>query len=248
MQIKINFLYVLLFLSSSIVRGTPLVNVAQANSISLQSGGGKFLAAGSVTINGIQQYMIARYTSFGTVDISFGNYGYVSTPMGATSFAQGLAIVSEDMPIAVGLGCLTAQNEFALARYNSNGSLDTTFNATGVVNQSIGAGACAYNIVVDTSGRYVIAGVSIINDAPIITVVRYNSNGSIDSSFGNNGVAIKRIFGSAAAYDVGLQSFGAIVTAGFAVDSGARVFALARFTTDGVLDTTLAVLERASLV
>ena len=237
MQKKMRFLSILLIAGSSLMRATPGISVPQAQAIGIQSNG-KILAAGSVTLNGIPQNMIARYTPFGTIDLSYGNYGYVATPIGTNSFANGLAVLSNNQPVVVGLGQLVPGAEFTIARYSTNGMLDATFNATGIATKLIGTGACAYNVVVNSSGKYIVAGVSIISGAPIVTVVRYNSDGTIDSSFGSGGIATKRIFSSAGAYDVALQSTGKIVTSGFTVNSGTREFGLVRFNTDGSLDTT----------
>ena len=102
---------------------------------------------GTIIEDGVNQCMTARYTAFGTIDLSYGNYGYVATPIGTTSAANGLAILSNNQPVVVGLAQLAPGDEFAIARYNTNGTLDTTFNNTGIATKSIGAGACAYNII-----------------------------------------------------------------------------------------------------
>lgn len=233
----LQFLFVLLLLNNIFLDATLGVSNAQAQIIGIQNNG-EFLVAGSVTINGIPQYMIARYTAFGTIDLSYGNYGYAATPIGSISAANGLAILSNNQPVVVGFAQLAPGDEFAIARYNADGTLDTTFNNTGIVTTSIGAGACAYNVIEDSFGRYIIAGVSIIGGAPIVTVARYNADGTLDFTFGNNGIAMKRIFASAGAYDVGLQSTGKIITAGFTINSGKRELGLVRFNTNGAVDTT----------
>lgn len=238
MKINMRSLYFIFFLSSSsFVHATPDVSYAQAQAVGIQSNG-KLLAAGYVTLNGLPQYMIARYTPFGTIDLTYGDYGYVATPIGTNSAANGLAVLSNNQPVVVGLAQLVPGSEFVIARYNHDGTLDTTFNTTGIATKLIGTGAVAYNVVVDASGKYIIVGVSIIGGAPIVTVARYNTDGTIDSTFGSSGIATKRIFSSAGAYDVALQSSGKIVTAGFTVNSGMREFALIRFNTDGSVDTT----------
>lgn len=233
----LQFLSALLVFNNIFLEATLGVSNAQAQIIGIQNNG-EFLVAGSVTINGIPQYMLARYTAFGTIDLSYGNYGYVATPIGTNSAANGLAILSNNQPVVVGLAQLAPGDEFAIARYNVDGTLDATFNNTGIVTTSIGAGACAYNIIEDSIGRYIIAGVSVIGGAPIVTVARYNVNGIIDFTFGNNGIAIKRIFASSGAYALGLQSTGKIITAGFTINSGKREFALVRFNTNGSVDAT----------
>lgn len=237
-QLKGDYLVAfLLLLSPRFMQATLGVSASIANAGGIQNEG-SIIAGGSVTLHGLSQFMIARYTPFGSIDTTYGYNGYVATPIGSSAVANALVAQSNGQVIVAGLADLAVGNTFALARYDQQGVLDSSFNSTGMVTKSIGTGACANSLVIDRSGKYVVAGVSVIDGAPIITVVRYHSNGSIDSHFGNNGVAIKRIYGSAGAHDVGLQSFGNIVTAGFAINSGTREFALARFTTNGSLDTT----------
>ena len=191
--------------------------------------------------NGVTQFMLARYSPFGTVDTRYGHAGYSLTPLKNRSIAHALALLDNDQPIAAGFEESGAITGFAAAWYTDNGTLDTTFNATGIVMRSIGAGAVCYGVAVDGNSKYVLGGLSIIDNAPIITLARYNSNGTVDTTFGNNGVALKRIFGNAGAYDIGLQSSGKIVAAGFAITaSGQREFGLARFNVDGSVDTAFA--------
>ena len=236
--IKWRYILLLCFFQMGVsANATPNIQSSGANAVSIQKNG-TIVAAGYVMLNGINQLMVAQITPFGTIDTIFGNNGYVATPIGSLANATAIKIISNDQPVIAGLGQVSSGTAFALARYNWNGTLDTTFNDNGIVTQFIGSGACAYGITVDSSNRYVVAGTSIINNAPIITVVRYNTNGTLDTSFGNNGVAIKRIFGNAGAYDVALQNSGKIIAAGYTVNSGTREFGLVRFNTDGAVDTT----------
>jgi uncharacterized delta-60 repeat protein len=231
-----HLLALFLLLNTEFAQATLDVSASNANGVGIRSNG-SIIAVGSITVNGLPQLLLARYTQFGMIDTTYGYNGYVATPIGTNAIANGLVIQNNQVVIA-GFAQPPAGATFAIARYNHDGTLDDTFNATGIVTKLIGTGADAYNIVVDSSGKYIIAGVSIISGAPIVTVVRYNTDGTIDTSFGSSGIATKRIFSSAGAYDVALQSSGKIVTAGFTVNAGIREFALMRFNTDGSLDTT----------
>lgn len=218
------------------IMATLGVTNAQGNAVQLQNDN-KIIVAGTVTVNNLQQLMLARYTPFGTIDTAYGYNGYVATPLGTDAIINALTMNSGQAVVA-GLAQLSAGTTFALAQYNKNGDLDLAFNGSGIVTQYIGTGACAHAIMVDSSNRYVAAGTSIIGGAPIVTVVRYKADGTLDASFGESGIATKRIFGNAGAYDFAFQNTGKIITVGYTVNAGTREFGLVRFNTDGSLDTT----------
>jgi uncharacterized delta-60 repeat protein len=139
-----------------------------------------------------------------------------------------------------------------ISRYNSNGSIDTTFGAAG----QAASVAAASAIAVQSNGKIVVAGSIIAKLAAPPTgssagfgLVRYNANGSIDTTFGTRGVAIT-IFSGAPATEplaLALQSNGDILAGGVAGQMPANAsssapapssFALARYLNTGQLDTT----------
>src|SRR5262245_39833889 len=148
---------------------------------------------------------------------------------------------------------------FGLSRYNSDGSLDTTFGNAGLVDTDIsaaGLGAEARDVAIDNLGRIIVAGISyplpkspccflILN--PDFLVARYNSDGSLDTTFGNGGVVTTDIRGDGS-YDqtraVAVDSLGRIVVAGHTStfvppDTWYPPrMALARYSSDGSLDPT----------
>jgi uncharacterized delta-60 repeat protein len=130
-----------------------------------------------------------------------------------------------------------------LARYNSDGSLDTSFGTAGLVTTSFsGTDATASNLVVKSDGRLVVTGTygSAVGTERF-ALARYNSDGSLDSSFGNAGLVITAFPGSDAFGAIGaLQADGRIVVAGtnYNFTSTEYRFALARYNSDGSLDTS----------
>ena len=127
-----------------------------------------------------------------------------------------------------------------MARFNSNGSADTSFDTDGRVTTTLGTNpAIAQDVAIQTDGKIVVAGTS---DAGF-TVVRYNANGSLDTTFDTDGIVTTNLSSSGVGgqnYDVVLQTDGDIVTAGRAPDPVFPfvVNAIARYLTDGSLDTT----------
>ena len=105
--------------------------------------------------------------------------------------------------------------QFALARYNSDGSLDTTLDGDGIVTNPImgGRGARAYDVVAQPDGKFVVAGVGSLQTTNFVAA-RFNVNGSLDTTFSDDGIFGTYFNGSGGAYCVALQSDGKIVIGG----------------------------------
>ena len=215
---------------------------SSANALALQSDD-KIIVAGSARHSQSSlgsDFVLARYNPDGSLDTSFGGDGTVTTHLGDMSdgsdHAGGVAIQSADGKIiAVG----AAQNgsshaDFALARYNPDGSLDTSFDGDGKVttdfsnNQSEGA----VGIALQPDGRIVAAG-TMLSTFTSFAVARYNADGSVDTSFGIGGWVVTGSRDVAAA--VALQQDGKIVVVGWS-DRNFFEFVLVRYSPDGSLD------------
>ena len=130
-------------------------------------------------------------------------------------------------------------HQFALARYNANGSLDSTFGNAGKVVTFIGAGdAFATALVIQSNGRIVLAGYSETTQDHDFTLAGYASNGTLDSTFGNGGLMTTDFSGASddIPYAMALQSDGKLVVVGQTGDYPELDFALVRYNVDGQLD------------
>jgi uncharacterized delta-60 repeat protein len=211
----------------------------QANAVAIQADG-KILAAGAAAVSG-SDLAVARYNADGSLDLSFDGDGMLTTDYGfGSSVAQDLAIQSDGKIVAAGFGAATGY-DFFLTRYNTNGSPDTTFDGDGKVTfPGLGSNDNRANsVVIQGDGKIVAAGcTSCFSSASDFALVRYNSNGSLDASFDGEGNA-KTDFaaGDDQAYALAILGDGRLVTAGGATVSGGVDFALARYQTDGSLDT-----------
>jgi uncharacterized delta-60 repeat protein len=163
-------------------------------------------------------FALARYNLNGTLDTTFGQGGMVTTvtPYGAEA---AVVTVQGDAKILLGGTESTATNsQFAVARYNTDGSLDTTFNATGlqpgIATLGSGQGESANAMVLQPwNGKIIVAGSGNGNT----TLARFNADGTVDTSFGINGEVVTALsVGSSTANGMVLQSDGKIVTAGYA--------------------------------
>jgi len=188
----------------------------------------------------------------GELDPSFGIGGQVATDFGRSAENANAVAVQADGKLVVAGSTLPKNDldgqDFALARYNSNGSLDRTFGARGKAKTDFpGLEAVISAIAIQPDGKIVVAGgafplLVFLGD---LTVARYNSNGSLDSSFGRGGIVTLE-FGDQGSYGfaLALQADGKIVVAGthfvdFSTDDSSNTdFALARLNNDGALDPT----------
>lgn len=163
----------------------------------------------------------------GDLDPTFGNGGIVIGGVPYTlANAEGMALQADGKIVVVG-----DTYDFRVARYNPNGSLDTSFGGGGVV-VTPGIGS-AYSVAIQADGKIVVAGGG-------IAVVRYNPNGSLDTTFNGTGIVSTQINnGSSHARSVAIQSDGKIVVAGDnSTGPFTLAFALVRYNTNGSLDTS----------
>ncbi|HQX52094.1 MAG TPA: proprotein convertase P-domain-containing protein, partial [Planctomycetaceae bacterium] len=123
-----------------------------------------------------------------------------------------------------------------IARYNANGSLDQSFGTNGRIATSILRGA--NDVHVFSNGSMLVAGRAFNGNDNDIAILKLTSGGDVDESFGNRGLAVADYFGfDDEGLSIAIQADGRILVAGFAHDGGDRDFAVARFNTDGTLDT-----------
>jgi uncharacterized delta-60 repeat protein len=194
-------------------------------------GDNSIIAVGSVSINSNPDYAIAKYNSSGVLDNGFGFSGIVSTPIGTgDDFAYSLAVQSDGKLILAGYTKVGSVNNFSLARYNPNGTLDNTFDTDGKVITSIGtASANCYAVSYIHDFGIVAVGYAKNGANEDFTLAKYTMNGSLDNSFGTNGIVFTDFAaGIDFGYAMDVQPDGKIVVAGFATTSDLDL-ALARY-------------------
>ena len=172
----------------------------------------------------------------GDLDLSFGVGGKVVTPIGNfNDEIRAIAIQPDGKIIAAGSRIGTI-SDFTLVRYNTNGSLDTTFGTGGIVITQVSGGSSGANsLVIQTDGK-IVAGGYRTGAFRLFVLIRYNTDGSLDPSFGKGGIVTTQLGSNlnGALSAINLQPDGKIVAVG-----GTFVdFALARYNTDGSLDTS----------
>ncbi|HXA30818.1 MAG TPA: hypothetical protein VNV87_01065, partial [Acidimicrobiales bacterium] len=184
----------------------------------------------------------------GALDPSFGTGGLVTTTVtaGATDVVNGVATQSDGKIVAAGYDQPSGGvQRFALARYNTDGTLDSSFGTGGKVTTTIAAangnGDAALAVAIQGNGKIVVGGyTSTISGGSAtedMALVRYNADGTLDTSFGTSGITTV-VAGSNAFTNqinaLAIDSFGRIVVAG-QYDNG---WVVGRFSTSGTLDTS----------
>ncbi len=194
---------------------------------------------------GDDNFAIVRYNGDGSLDTTFDGDGKVTTDfVGYNDIAYDVTVQNNGKIIVVGNTNTGRWNDFALARYNSDGSLDTTFSDDGKVIIDLGYSDAGRSVTMQSDGKILIAG-SIDSGGYNydFVLMRYNSNGSLDTTFSDDGIVSTNFISIDFGYSVTMQNDGKIIMVGYA-DSDDTIadtsydFALARYNSDGSLDTT----------
>jgi uncharacterized delta-60 repeat protein len=215
---------------------------------------GKIVVAGySYNASGNDDLVVWRFNSNGSLDTTFDSDGYVThhNAAGGNGYDRGFSSeIQSDGKIVVAGASANSSGDWDLAiwRFNSNGSLDTTFDSDGYVTHHNAAGGnsndLGYSVQIQSDGKYVVAGSSRNASAnEDLAVWRFNSNGSLDTTFDSDGYATHDSAAGGSNADEGhslqIQSDGKIIMAGNSQNiSGNSDLAIWRYNSNGSLDTT----------
>lgn len=201
---------------------------------------GKIVAGGYATIGGTVVFALARYNSDGSLDTSFATNGYNLTTPASSDAINSVVLLPNGKILVGGYATVSGNNRFALARYNSNGALDTSFATNGFNITTPGTSDSIDDIILLPNGKIVAGGYATISGNAVFTVARYNADGSLDTSFATNGFNTV----TPGTYDgigpIAIQSDGKILAGGYAQLGAIYAFALARYNSNGSLDTSFA--------
>jgi uncharacterized delta-60 repeat protein len=180
----------------------------------------------------------------GDLDPTFGTAGTVKTAVGAPCAASALALQPDGAVVAAGKGRTSDaayDDDFALVRYAADGTLDGTFGSGGVVVTPLGTSVDGYDqafgLVLQPDGNLVAAGYGSDRMNDYFQLIRYNADGSLDSTFGSGGVVKTPVDAFSEAHALIRLPDGDLVAAGMSHHgSTPPKFALARYNPDGSLD------------
>lgn len=208
---------------------------------------GKILVTG-FTITGTNNFILARFNADGSPDAGFGNGGKVRTDLpGSYEKSYSVEVQSTGKVIQAGwvtMGSLNDDMDFALVRYKTDGSMDTSFGDGGkrIVNLAKGSDDYPMTVLVLENDALLAIGYSVISTSTwsdgYISMARFDAEGNLDTSFGIAGIVQTKLGGmSAAGLSAALQPDGKILVGGNTNVSPSH-FIIARFTEDGRLDST----------
>jgi uncharacterized delta-60 repeat protein len=214
-----------------------------AYTVAIQSDG-KILVGGDSIGDGA----LVRCNIDGSLDTTFGNGGKVLIPVNGNNsiYIYALAVQPDGRILAAGSANFTlASGDFALYRFNANGSLDPSFGASGAVYTDFyGGNDIAVAAAIQPDGRIIVVGQARSNSSNDIdfAIARYNADGSLDPMFGTDGLVTTAFLDSNFPYASNVSYAGsvALLSGGRILVGGATTpaFALARYNSDGGLDTT----------
>ena len=187
----------------------------------IQDASGRVLVTGSINLPG--DMVLARFTASGALDTTFaGGVGYAAHNNAAggngLDIGYDLAIDGSGKIVVVGASTGSTQLDMAVWRYNSDGTIDTTFGTGGVFTSAGAAGGttddAAYGIAFDGAGRILVCGKSADSgNQAKMTVWRLNSNGTLDTTFGTTGYVV---YGTTASgNDIAIDQTGKIIVGGY---------------------------------
>jgi uncharacterized delta-60 repeat protein len=214
-----------------------------ASALVIQPDGKIILGGTTENAGAYNSIALTRYNTDGTLDNTFGNAGLVITVAGAAngSSISSIALQPNGKILAFGnVNDVSVNDDFIVVRYKPTGAVDKSFGTSGITTTDLGSAAdYAASIMTLPNGKILVGGstnnLSITNQD--FALVRYNSNGIIDNSFGNGGI-VKSDLGSTTErpYSMLLQADGKILMGGIYYTGNDGDFVLARYTTSGALD------------
>jgi len=190
-------------------------------------------AVAAVSPSSQEDFVVAKLNADGTLDNSFGVSGVAATDIGGNKadVATGLMIQPDGKIVLVGGTGPSATADFAIVRYNVNGTLDTGFNLTGKTSTNFGAGDQANAVTLGSGNTIVVAG----RTGQDVALARYSSAGALDTSFNVTGKVTSDLSagGADSATGIAVDGSGNYLVGGVSNSN----FVLARYSSAGALDT-----------
>lgn len=175
----------------------------------------------------------------GALDPSFNGGGIVTTDVGPGNDRSFSVIQQLDAKLVVcGQSFNGGNTDFAVTRYNPDGSLDPSFGLGGIITTPVGANESGQQAILQPDGKILVTGFTTLATQDF-AIIRYHPNGNLDASFGAGGITTVPVgTGNDAAFSVAIQPDGKVVIAGGTTGPTTGDFAVIRLDSSGVLDPT----------
>ncbi len=219
------------FGTNGIVVETPSLFNDDVRAITVQDDG-KFLIGGYIQNSFTSwDFGLIRFNDDGTKDLTFGNNGTVITPIENQSEGNALAIQNDGKIVM----CGASDWHINLARYSASGAIDNSLGQNGTIITDISGyySELCTAIDIQNDGKILLAGYAQhnSNDNSYIVLLRYNVDGTLDNSFGTNGIVVGT---EGESYDMTVQDDGKIILCGTSNSN----LALWRYNADGSVDNS----------
>lgn len=208
---------------------------------------GRLVVAGYIFNGSNNDFTAIRLFPDGTVDTSFGSNGQVTTDLnGLDDKAYSVTLDTLGRVLVAGETTTGAEGvNFGLVRYNTDGGLDTKFNTTGIVSTDFGGTLddVGRSVAINSQNQIIIAGYRDAGSSDVdFALSRYMSNGLLDTKFASAGLATTPIIASQNDYIHGIyfRTNNGFMVVGYTGAGSGADFAIARYGSNGILDSTFA--------
>lgn len=211
----------------------------EANSVAIQKDDKIVVAGYSISpATNNEEITLVRFTENGYIDKSFGNKGLIVTEISSEKdVGESVVIQNDGKIVVVGTTDHKPTTDIVLIRYNENGSIDYSFGIGGIVITDINSGFdIGKSITVQSDGKLIVSGFTHVGNKFFMTLLRYDSYGDLDPTFGNSGIVITDINGRRGKMDLALQNDGKIILVGPSEVENSHHFTILRFNNNGSLD------------
>jgi uncharacterized delta-60 repeat protein len=202
------------------------ISNAQIADIKQQSDG-KIIVCGTYSNDGRLSSFVIRYTSEGLIDDTFGNKGIMTKTVGYHTGALGCDIQSDDKIIVCGFSIIDSR-QVIVFRLNDDGSEDFSYGTKGFAATAVGKSAQAESVIIDSKNKVIVTG----SADNMFLVLRYNSDGTLDQTFGKQGIIATSVGNFNGGFGVTIDESGNVLCCGYAD----QAMAILRFDTLGNLD------------
>jgi uncharacterized delta-60 repeat protein len=227
-----------------VTNATPAGAFNEVHAIALQADG-KIVTAGRTTIATNDAYSVARFTTSGALDATFGTGGLAAFSVGSRGFANAMVIRADGAIVVAGSAKVGTRGDFGVARVATDGTLDATFATGGKAMFPLSNGGDgAESVAIAPNGSVVLAGFSFNGSDSDFLAARLTPLGALDTTFGTDGV-VTTGFGAGtneSAAAVSLRADGTAVVVG---NTGGGT-GVVRYTTSGALDATFGTSGKAT--
>ena len=203
---------------------------------------GKAVAKGSIAVVAAAAILVAVAASAapGDLDLTFGTGGVATVDFGWDERGVGAVLQPDGKVVVAGSGYFSNVKGFMLARFNGDGTLDTTFGSGGKVHTHALPYVRPRGVALQRDGKILVVGHGLSDYGSDVLLVRYLPNGAVDPAFGVAGLVATDFGGTEEGWAVTTQRDGRIVAAGriVAIGSGPGDMIAARYLPDGSLDSS----------